>query len=71
MTAPTETLLDGVSGFPLVDAEMTRPSTRAWGETSLSRSSEKRCAGGAANAPFGRSGRMFSSASDSGSMAGE
>jgi ribose-phosphate pyrophosphokinase len=42
MTASTETLLDGVSGFPLVDAEMTRPSTRAWGETSLSRSSEKR-----------------------------
>ena len=42
MTASTETLLDGVSGFPMVDAEVTRPSTRAWGETALSRSSEKR-----------------------------
>ncbi len=42
MTASTETLLDGVSGFPLVDVEMSRPSTRAWGESALSRSSEKR-----------------------------
>jgi hypothetical protein len=43
MTVPTDTLLDGVSGFPLVEADtMPRPSTRAWGESALSRSSEKR-----------------------------
>jgi ribose-phosphate pyrophosphokinase len=41
MTASTETLLEGVSGFPVVDAEMA-PSPRSWGESALSRSSEKR-----------------------------
>ena len=42
MTASTETLLDGVSGFPMVNAEVSGPSARAWGESALSRSSEKR-----------------------------
>src|SRR5688572_15358186 len=44
MTAPTETLLDSVSGFPsaLGEHDMARPSSRAWGESALARSSEKR-----------------------------
>ncbi|MCW2926750.1 MAG: Ribose-phosphate pyrophosphokinae [Thermoleophilia bacterium] len=43
MTAPTDTLLDGVSGLPgLAGDTVTRASTRSWGESALSRSSEKR-----------------------------
>jgi ribose-phosphate pyrophosphokinase len=44
MTAPTETLLDGVSGFPsaLGEDAVMNPSSRAWGESALARSSEKR-----------------------------
>lgn len=41
MTASTETMLEGVSGFPLVAPDMS-PSARSWGESALSRSSEKR-----------------------------
>ena len=43
MTASTETLLDGQPVGSLTGAaDMTRSDTRAWGETTLSRSSEKR-----------------------------
>jgi ribose-phosphate pyrophosphokinase len=44
MTGTTETLLDGVTGFPQAvgDQDMSVPGSRVWNETTLTRSSEKR-----------------------------
>lgn len=41
MTASTEAPIEGVSGLPLIGESMT-PAARSWGESALTRSSEKR-----------------------------